>query len=59
MKDASEGIFFYMIFLLLMRKTVKYYQNGFVCLVQSLKNHFIAQSQPNLDALWPLCGLYK
>lgn len=56
MKDASEGIFFYMIFLLIMRKTVKYYKNGFVRLVQPVKNRFMAQSQPNSGRSWPPCG---
>lgn len=39
--------FFYIIFLLTMWKAVKYNTNGFVCLLQPNKNHFMAQSQPN------------
>jgi hypothetical protein len=46
MKDV-ESYIFYMIFLLTMWKTVKENRNGFVCLVQPVKKHFISQSQSN------------
>ncbi len=36
-------------FFLKMWKTVKDNRNGFVCLVEPVKNHFMAQSQPNFS----------
>lgn len=37
---CCEASFFFMIFLLIMRKTVKFKRNGFVCLVHPNKKPF-------------------
>ena len=51
-KRYRDGVFFvFTLYFFTMWKTVKYNKNGFVCLVQPLKNHFMEQIRPKLDRM--------